>query len=194
MAIDVRDLQRDLVGYWNQVVIDLTKSLTNAYPGSSGRTRQSIGSLNAMPVELSVDGVFIRIWMPPYYDFMDKGVRGARNKAINSPYSYKDKGRGPKGGQKGMPPISAMRRFMLNRGIVGQNYRKIRSTKNKNTRKKAVDNELNKIAYAIAYKIWKNGLRGTKWYSRVINDARVRQFEEFVTDKYGQLVLEVFSE
>lgn len=192
--LDVKQLYRFTTDYWNQVVKELVKSLTQAYPGSSGMTRQSIGRDNMKPVELTSSGLFIRIYMPPYYDYMDKGVRGARGKGINSPYAFKNKGRGPRGGQKGIPPISAMRRFMKNRGIVGSNYNRIKRTKNKVAKRKAVDQELNRIAYAIAYKIWRDGLRPTQWYSRVINDKKLQQFESFITREYGQLVMEVISE
>lgn len=170
--------------FWNLKVKEITRSLAQAYPMSSGRTAQMIGSFNPSPVSISTNGINIDIYMPNYYDFMDKGVSGALQNTNRSIYRYKNK----------KPPIKAIRQFMLNRGIVGQNYRKMRSMPKGKNRDNSIEKELNKIAYAISYSIWKRGLIGTQFYSKVINDEAILAFEQMILKEYGELIIDIVNE
>jgi len=140
-----------------------------------------IGGMNKYPVTLISQGFEITIALPYYWDFMDSGVSGAVNNTSISEYRYKNK----------KPPISAIRLFMQNRGIVGKNYTKIRDMPRSEKRQRAIDEELNRVAYAIAYKIWRDGLLPTNWVSDVLNDNLLRRFEEQILNEYGRLIIEI---
>ena len=151
-----------------------------------------IGGMNKYPVTLISQGFEITIALPYYWDFMDSGVSGAKKNTGISKYKFKDKGKGKNGkGQRGVPNIKAIRLFMINRGIVGKNYTKIRDMPRSEKRQRAIDEELNRVAYAIAYKIWRDGLLPTNWVSDVLNDNLLRRFEEQILNEYGRLIIEI---
>ena len=164
-----------LLEYWQKIVDDLVQSLYDVGRVASGATAQSIGSLNDNLVSITTQGFQVTISMPPYYEFIDEGVSGAKRNTGISRFKYKDK----------KPPISAIRKFMLNRGI---------NPTPKNTRAgKQRDAEAvrNGVAYAIAHKIWRDGLEPTNFYSKVINDPQLQEFERRLLEQYSDFILDV---
>ena len=172
------ELFDSLLDYWQKVVNELVKNLEDEYKMSSGLTAQSVGEFNNNPVTLTSQGFKVTISMPDYYQFLDEGVSGAKFNTSISRFRYKDK----------MPPIKAIRRFMLNRGIT--------QPKNSNTKAgKARDKEdiLNGIAFAIARSIYNKGLKKTEFYSSVINDEELVKFEQRLLAQYQRYVLDVIQ-
>ena len=165
-----------LDSYWQTIVDDLVQSLYDVGRVASGVTAQNIGALNTDPVKLSAKGFNITITMPDYYEFLDEGVSGAKfNKGI-SRFRYTDK----------MPPIKAIRKFMLNRGI--------NSPKRSNTtsgKRRDAESIRNGIAFAIARSIWAKGLKKTNFYSDVINDAKIKQFETQLLEQFGDYIVSI---
>ena len=175
------EIYENLTGFWQKVIDDLVKSFKEKYqPFSRSVTQQLIGDgYNAIPVKVQSEGFEITIYMPNYYIFMDEGVSGAVNNRSISRFKYKDK----------IPPISAIRLFMQNRTIVGDDFRKARSSKGKN-RQSNIDKALNKVAYAIAYKIWRDGLPKTNFFSDVVNEKLLTKFENEIANDYSQLIID----
>lgn len=164
-----------LTEYWQTVVDDLVQSLKDVGRYASGNTAQAIGDGNKKPVVITANGFKVSIVMPDYYEFMDEGVGGAvRNKGI-SRFAYTDK----------MPPISAIRKFMINRGI--------NPAKSNTKSGKARDAEAIRdgVAFAIARKIYENGLKPTNFYSNVMNDEKILDMERMLMDKFGVYVLSI---
>lgn len=176
----MKELYNEVNGFWQQVIDDLVQSLKDVGRYASGNTAQSIGSFNTTPVTLISNGFEITIAMPDYAKYIDEGVSGAVNNKNISQYKYTNK----------KPPIKAIRQFMLNRGIVGQNYRNIRSQPKGEGRTRKINDELNSVAFAIAYSIWRDGLKKTNFYSDVVNDNLLSNFAEQLTNEYGRLIID----
>lgn len=174
-----------LASYWQKIVSDLVSQLEKAYPFSEGSTARAIGEDNANLIQITSQGYLVTITMPDYYQFLDEGVSGAKRNTGISRFKYKDKGKGRGGkGQKGVPNLNAIKRFMDNRGI--------RSSTGKNTksgRKRDDEKTRLSLAYAIAYKIWERGLEPTNFYSSVINDNEIIEFEKKILAQYRKYIL-----
>jgi len=187
-----------LMVYWQTVVNELREKLEDAYPMSSGATAAAIGTMNERPIQITSRGFKVSISMPEYYEFLDQGVHGktsSYSKNSGSPFSYTNK----------MPPIDAIRKFMLNRGISKQRPRekqKIskkttkvkRKQRAKNTRAgKRNDNEavLDSIAFLIARSIFNKGLEATNFYSNVINDPELIKFEARLLTEFSEFITEI---
>ena len=178
-----KELFSHVDAFWQKVIDDLVKSLQDVGRYASGVTAQSIGSFNGTPVKINSDGFEVTLYMPDYYKFLDEGVSGAVNNTNISQYKYSSK----------RPPIKAIRKFMLNRGIVGNDYRQLKSQKRGQAKTDSIEKSLNRIAYAIAYKIWKDGQKPTHFYSNVVNDKLLLTFEKELLEGYGKLVLDIFD-
>tara|TARA_R110001632_G_scaffold218014_1_gene346952 strand:- start:1211 stop:1810 length:600 start_codon:yes stop_codon:yes gene_type:complete len=185
-----------LLEYWNTVVSSFRTELERAYPMSSGGTADAIGAGNQNPITITANGFMVEISMPSYYQFLDEGVSGAKyNKGI-SRFKYTDK----------MPPLSAMLTFMDNRGITKlkpskkkpkgakKSSRLKRNNRPKNTRsgqKRDADSIRNAIAFAIAKSIFNKGLKPSHFYSNVINDNKILDFESKLLSEFDQYILSV---
>jgi len=176
-----------LLVYWQKLIDGFSEELKNAYPGSQGITAASIGEGNNNPITLTSNGYKVTIVMPSYYEYLDEGVSGAKNNTSRSRFSYKDKGKGKNGrGQKGIPPIKPILRFMLNRAIDKPRGSNTKAGKSRDTQK-----ILNGIAYSIAYKIWRDGTEGSKFYTNVINDKSILAFENKLRERFANYVIDV---
>lgn len=113
--------------------------------------RVETGSLQSsmIPVVDSSPNYFsITILSNKYGKFVDKGVSGTKVK-YNTPYSYKTK----------QPPVTAMKEFIANRGIV---------PKEGNT-----PEAITSLAYLIARSIKSRGLKPTKFVSEAIGKDEI---------------------
>ena len=190
------ELFDSLLDYWQKVVNELTDNLENEYKMSSGLTAESIGELNSQPVELTSQGFKVTISMPPYYQFMDEGVSGAKFNKNISRFKYKDKGKGKGGrGQKGIPNIGAILNFMDNRGIKSFDditpKRAFNARNTKSGKKRDAQEIRRNVAFAIAYNIWKYGQEPTNFYSNVINDEQIVKLESKLLAQYQQYVIDI---
>ena len=190
------ELFDSLLDYWQKVVNELTDSIEDNYKMSSGLTAESIGELNSQPIELTSQGFKVTISMPPYYQFMDEGVSGAKFNKNISRFKYKDKGKGKGGrGQKGIPNITAIIGFMDNRGIKSFDditpKRAFNARNTKSGKKKDAQEIKRNVAFAIAYNIWKYGQEPTNFYSDVINDEQIVKLERKLLAQYQQYVIDI---
>ena len=164
--------------YWQKIVDDLVKSLYDAGRVASGATAQSIADGNTNPITITSNGFRIQIAMPDYYQYIDEGVSGAKNNTGISRFKYTSK----------MPPISAIRKFMLNRGI--DPAKESNTTSGKRRDDEAIRNGL---AYVIARSIFENGVKPTNFYSNVINDKKLLDFESKLLDQYRKYIIDIIK-
>ena len=110
------------------------EQIDNSFSDTTGKLRQSV----KFTTDIFGESFVTELYLADYYDFINKGVRGAESteKAPDSPYSYKDK----------QPPISALKEWsqrkgldvwavsksIFNKGIKGRKYfdRVVENTKN----------------------------------------------------------------
>jgi hypothetical protein len=178
-----KELYSNLDKYWQGIVDDLIQSLKDVDRYSSGVTAQSIGEFNTKPVSIEGGGFKVVLNMPDYYEYLDEGVSGAINNKNRSQFKYTNK----------RPPIKAIRKFMRNRGIIPKNFRQAKNSKTKSGKRKSADDLLNSLAFAISYGIYKNGTKKTNFYSNVINDQRLLDFEVNVVDFYSDYIIKILA-
>jgi len=114
------------------------------------------GSLQSsmIPVVDSSPNYFsLTILSNKYGKFVDKGVSGTKVK-YNTPYSYKTK----------QPPVSVIKQFMANRGIVPDEG---------NT-----PEAISSLAYLIARSIKSKGLKPTKFVSEAIGENEINELKK----------------
>ena len=172
------ELFNSLTQYWQKIVDELVQSLYDVGKVASGQTAQNIGAFNPKPVQLTAGGFRIQIAMPDYYQYIDEGVSGAKNNTGISRFKYTDK----------MPPISAIRKFMLNRGIDPSKQSNTKSGKRRDA--EAIRNS---IAFVIARSIYENGLDKTNFYSNVINDQELLEFEAKLIQQYRKYIIDIVT-
>jgi hypothetical protein len=101
-----------------------------------------------------------------YYDFVNKGVKGTKNKKQNqgTPYSYKS-------GKKSIPvkPIQDWLAFNKSRAVTFKKYRKL------GVEAKAIDGKKS-LAFAIARGIHRDGLRATKYFDDALKVLKNKDF------------------
>lgn len=177
-----------LLDYWQKVVDELEKNLYIANKVASGKTVQSIGELNQQPVTITASGFKVQISMPPYYQFIDEGVSGAKYNTGISRFKYTNK----------MPPISAIRKFMLNRGISKfsdiKPKRNYSGTNTKSGKRRDAEDIRKSIAFVIARSIYNYGLDKTDFYSKAINDQTILDLEAELLAEFRKYVLNVALE
>jgi hypothetical protein len=169
--------------YWQKIVDDIVKSLYDVGRVASGATAQNIGALNTKPVTITAGGFKIQISMPSYYQFIDEGVSGAEKNTGISRFKYKSPF-----SWKNAPPISAIRKFMLNRGITEPRGKNTTSGKRRDA--EAIRNS---IAFAISYSIWSKGLAKTNFYTNVINDQELLDFEAKLLEQYRKYIIDIIK-
>lgn len=142
---------------------------------ASGVTAQSVGSVPPLYKVVATDKqTVVEIYMPYYYDYIDKGVNGWQT-TRNSPYSFKLQNR--------PIPLEPIRQFMRSRGIVP------RDSSGKRVKLTNPERQLNSIAFAIGRKIKMNGIEGIPYYSSVINDKWIDGLRVLFANVYGDAVV-----
>lgn len=169
--------------YWQKIVDDLVKSLYDVGRVASGATAQSIADGNTNPITITSNGFRIQIAMPTYYQFIDEGVSGAEKNTGISRFKYKSPF-----SWKNAPPISAIRKFMLNRAITEP-----RGSNTNSGRRRDAEAIRNSIAFAISYSIWSKGLAKTNFYSNVINEKELLDFESKLLEQYRKYIIDIIK-
>ena len=177
------ELFNSLTQYWQKIVDELVQSLYDVGKVASGQTAQNIGAFNPKPVQLTAGGFRIQIAMPDYYQYIDEGVSGAEKNTGISRFKYKSPF-----SWKNAPPISAIRKFMLNRGIDTA-----RQSNTKSGKRRDAEEIRNGIAFAIARSIWSKGLKRTNFYSNVINDQELLEFEAKLIQQYRKYIIDIVT-
>jgi len=174
--------------FWADTIKQLTDNLLrNDRLGrnrfASGVTSQSIGLWNEEPITiLAKDNYRVQIFMPSYYAYIDEGVQGAANFADNRRQTT-----GRFAFRNLMPPWrginSPIRKFMLNRGIIPDNFRKAKD------KEKALDS----LAFVIARGIYRRGIERTDFYSDVVNDALIARLEQGLLNAAAEQIFEIIE-
>jgi hypothetical protein len=81
------------------------EQIDNSFTDTTGKLRQSI----RFESKIFGESFVTELYLADYYDYINKGVKGAESseKAPNSPYSYKDK----------QPPVSALKEWSHRKGL-----------------------------------------------------------------------------
>ena len=173
-----------LKDYFQQVINKLRSNLehmrdsrgNNRY--ASTMTAQSVAGTDGsetIKITKTDQGVVLDLYMPDYYDYINKGVQGldsSQNRGKGSKYSFR---------KPSPPPLFAMRKFMFNRGIVPKNKEGKRLPTRGNYEKM-----LNSLAYAIGVKLKQTGIEPFPFYDNVINDRWLDKLVENLSEIYGQ--------
>ena len=121
---------------------------------SNNRVASSSLQQSLIPViDSSPNYVSVTILSNKYGKFVDKGVSGTKVK-YNTPYSYKTK----------QPPVSAIKQYMANRGIVPDEG---------NT-----PEAITSMAYLIARSIKSRGLKPTNFVSEAIGKDEIDELKK----------------
>lgn len=164
------DLSSRIAPFWQDVIEQIKDNLISSGKNSSGNTLQSI---EAPRIVVGENTYNIKLVMPSYYAFLDEGVKGVKGLRRSS---------GKFGFTNKMPPITAMREFMRNRGIVG-------TTKRGQRRTQSANQKLNSIAFAIARSIYNKGIEQTDFYSNVVNNDLIDDFADKILNEIGRVVI-----
>ena len=167
-------------GFVDETIKEITRNLSimrdskgrNRY--ASGKTAAGIGAANPKRDWVSVSkrgGLIIRIYMPPQWKYINYGVKGAESvkpKTGASPYQFKNK----------RPPLSVIREFMMNRGIVprrgGQRIDKGAGG----------EKARNRLAWVIAESIRKKGIEAFPFFDNAVTLDKIQDLEKQLLDLY----------
>ena len=166
-----------LAGFANLVIDELQKNLDQENKNASSVLRQSI-SLTIGEKEVSIS-------MEDYWKYVDKGVRGngkgrsgKRLKGVGSPFKYTNK----------MPPVSALKKFIMNKGISIRGYSDKKRSLRKSIRQ-SKNNPIDNAAFLMARSIQQYGMDGSKFYSDVVNQKAFRELARKAEKLLGQQVI-----
>jgi hypothetical protein len=164
-----------LAGFAQLLIDEMQKNLDEKNKNASSVLRQSI-SLTIGENEVSIS-------MEDYWKYVDKGVQGngkgkKRLKGIGSPYKFTNK----------MPPVSALKKYIMNKGISIQGY----SDKKRSLRagiRKTPNNPLDTAAFLMARSIQQHGIEASNFYTDVVNPKAFTQLVRRAEKVLGQQVI-----
>ena len=110
------------------------------------------GKINDIQVE-TLDKA-INVIVHPHLIYQDKGVSGTEKKRPNTPFSYKDK----------RPPVAAFKDLIQRKNIQFRNNENNGGKYYKDVKHKSIDS----VAYAMATKVYKEGLPARNIFSKEI--------------------------
>jgi hypothetical protein len=153
----------------------MQKNLDKKNKNASSVLRQSIS--------LTIGENKVSISMEDYWKYIDKGVQGngkgkKRLKGIGSPYKFTDK----------MPPMEALKKYIMNKGISIQGY----SDKKRSLRaeiRKTPNNPLDTAAFLMARSIQQHGIETSNFYTDVVNSKAFTQLVRRAEKVLGQQVI-----
>jgi len=182
MSVDIKKLSKFAAEFWNKSVRDVRKELGTVRPKATGLTEQSIISENTkLSTILSSTSFVIRVKMPEQYKYLDEGVRGfspTKGRQNTGRFRYGKTGMNP-------PPIKGpgkILHWMQARGITPKSFQA--GTLKRKDKSKAFED----LAWAISWSIFKEGLSQTGFFSKVINEKLLKDFEEKITEFAGEQV------
>lgn len=159
-----------LVAFGEKLVKDLGKNLpekkdtTGALRGSIRFTTKVFGQVYTF--ELS---------MLDYYKYVDQGVNGTK---VNhgSQYSFRDK----------FPKILEIKKWISNKNI--QDFDEVKTKKGLKTLASDFKG-VNRLAFLIGRKIKTKGIEPTHFYSKVIDDGRLKKLSADLTKEAGREII-----
>lgn len=176
--VNVEQAMIDLLGNFGELLVrEMQKNLDEKNKNANGLLSASI-LLHFGDNEISIS-------MEDYWKFVDKGVQGngkgksgKRLKGVGSPYKYTNK----------MPPVSALKKYIMNKGISIKGYSDkkrslragIRATKN---------NPIDNAAFLMARSIQQYGVDGSQFYSDVVNAKAFKQLARQAEKTLGKQVI-----
>jgi hypothetical protein len=142
-----------------QVVKESKTSLTKKGKNTSKNLYNSIG----YDLKVSANSFSLAFTMEDYGEFIDKGVKGAKSsvKAPKSPYKYKNK----------KPPAKAFDKWIVKKGFAPRNKEG-----------KFISRE--SLKFAIAHKVWSEGLETTNFFTKPFESA-FKSLPDEIVEAFG---------
>jgi hypothetical protein len=158
---------------WLQSKVELIRANIFARAKASGRLAQEI---NIIPpyYEGTTLKTGITMGQADYWVYIDKGVKGKEStysQSKNSPFKYKLK----------KPPLAAMQSFIATKGIKSFKLKK-------KTLSASNPKENKQMGFILQNSIFKKGIKGTKFYSDVINKKSVKELSTFIKPYLGKYI------
>lgn len=160
-SFESQNIDDVFVSYRSVLVSALQNSLREVDRISSAKLYQSI----EVDIERFGRKITFELKMEDYWKFVDEGRKA--------------------GGK--MPPIDAILKFINFRRIKPINTKKIKG--DRKTKKIKKDKANRQLAYLIARKIQKKGIKPTNFYSDVVNDTFKEKFREDISKAFKDDVL-----
>lgn len=166
---------------WMNSKIDLIRKNIYSRAKASGVMAQSINIIAPHYVGTTLK-TGITMGEADYWVYIDKGVKGKEStysQSKNSPFSYKLK----------KPPLAAMQSFIATKGIKEFKIKKNplkKTKKNTLTLSANVPNENKQMAFMISRSIFKKGIRGTQFFSDVINKKSIAELKTYIKPYLGK--------
>jgi hypothetical protein len=160
-SFESKNIDDVFLSYRSVLIAALQKSLQDVDRVSSAKLYQSI----EVDIERGSKKISFELKMEDYWKFVDEGRKA--------------------GGK--MPPIDAILKFINFRRIKPINNKKI--VKDKKAKKISRDRANKQLAYLIARKIQKRGIKPTHFYSNVVNNTFKEQFKEDISKAFKGDVL-----
>lgn len=158
---------------WLQSKVELIRANIFARAKASGRLAQEIDIIPPYYVGTTLK-TGITMGQADYWIYIDKGVKGKEStysQSKNSPFQYKLK----------KPPLSAMQSFIATKGIKSFKIKK-------KTLSAANPKENKQMGFMIQNSIFKKGIKGTKFYSDIINKKSVKELSTFIKPYLGKSI------
>lgn len=174
--VNVEQAMIDLLGNFGELLVQqMQKNLDDKNKNASSLLRESI-LLHFGENEVSIT-------MEDYWKFVDKGVQGngkgkKRLKGVGSPYKFTNK----------MPPVSALKQYIMNRGISIKGYSDKKRSLRKGIRNKP-NNPIDNAAFLMARSIQQSGIEASYFYSSVVNEKAFKELARKAERTLGQQVI-----
>lgn len=127
------------------------------------------GKINDITLE-GQDGV-INVMANKHLIFQDRGVNGAEKKKYDTPHSYKDK----------MPPVQVFKDWIKRKNINLTNSRSLGFDERSDFDSLTEDQQINKAAWGMAKKVFKEGFKPRNVYSKEIPQL-IKELEKEIVD------------
>ena len=149
--------EKALNKFWKYVIQQGRSNLTKKKKNASKELYNSL----KYDVKVSKNSFETTFYSEDYGKFIDKGVKGSKNKtkAPNSPYKYTNK----------MPPIKALDKWVVKRGLAGRN-------------KKGQFVSRDSIKFAIAKSIFLNGIETTNFFTTPLERESLRLIDNLAAE------------
>lgn len=188
-AVQLTATQKVLVDIAAQFALDVRENLGKVDSNASGYLSDS--TVPREPV-VNLKSISIEIETAPYYDYVNKGVKGWQDKkGSGSSYQFRKPGkRGKKGsGPKSSKMVTAIRKWLIKEGLKtrdkSKNIKKHPISERERKRgKKTFTDTSTQTAIVIAANIRRRGLRKTGFW-----DDAVNKLERTIDEKIGEAVV-----
>lgn len=168
----------ELAGTLAELAVEFTATaggkLNKIHKVASGALIDSI-----QPTQVNVLGriITVQIKVADYYKFVDQGVKGWANSAINSPFTFKHYP--GKSGQKSSKMVTAIRKWLIKEGLKGKGAENKHPITPREGKRHAITDATTRTAIIITRAVRKKGLPATHFWKDTNAEMKVKAKEYF---------------